>query len=113
MNRKNRLSNNLRLYQAERQKTLLEFSKELGIARSTLQPVMVDGNTTVDTLIRIADAIGTTLDDLVFGQVQPEQIDNARRLTYELELYSQLTAEKQTAFRYHLSELLTLFARDE
>ena len=112
MNRKNRLSNNLRLYQAERQKTLLEFSKELGIARSTLQPVMVDGNTTVDTLIRIANALGATLDDLVFGAIQPVQTDQIQNFLHNIDWYAQLTPEKQELFRYHLGEILRLFSHE-
>ena len=43
MKRDNHLSDNLKVYQRERGKTLSEFSREIGIAKSTLQSVMVDG----------------------------------------------------------------------
>lgn len=43
----------------------MEFAEELGIPKSTLRAVMKDGNTTLDTAIRIAESMGTGLDSLV------------------------------------------------
>ena len=40
----------------------------MGIPKSTVQAIMMDGNTTVDTLIRMANALNISLDDLVFGE---------------------------------------------
>ena len=56
MEKRNRLAENLRLYQQMRDKTLAELSAELGVARSTVQSILTDGNTTVDTLVRIHTA---------------------------------------------------------
>ena len=64
---RNNLSKNLRDFQTEMRKTLMEFSKEPGIAKSTVQSAMEGGNTTLDTAIRMAEQLGVTLDDLVFG----------------------------------------------
>lgn len=47
--------------------TMSEFSEELGVPKTTLQSVMKYGNTTVDTLVRISNASGKSLDNLVFG----------------------------------------------
>lgn len=108
MKRDNHLSDNLKAYQKIREKTLSEFSREIGIAKSTLQSVMVDGNTTVDTLIRIANGLDITLDDLVFGEMQTEQIDKVKNLLTEMQWYTQLAEEQQERLRYHLLEIVRL-----
>ena len=64
MEKTNHLSDNLRAYQYAQGKSLAELSMEFGIARSTVQSVMADGNTTLDTLIRIACAMHCSLDEL-------------------------------------------------
>ena len=108
MKRDNHLSDNLKTYQRVRGKTLSEFSREIGIAKSTLQSVMVDGNTTVDTLIRIANALGVTLGELVFGNIQRVEIDAVRKVLSEVEWYVQIPGDKQEKMVYHLSELMKL-----
>ena len=108
MKRDNHLSDNLKAYQREQGKTLSEFSRDIGVAKSTLQSVMVDGNTTVDTLIRIANALGVTLDELVFGNIQRVEIDTVRKVLSEVEWYVQIPGDKQEKMVYHLSELMKL-----
>ena len=108
MKRDNHLSDNLKVYQREQGKTLSEFSREIGIAKSTLQSVMVEGNTTVDTLIRIANGLNITLDELVFGEIQTEQIGNVKELLTEIQWYTQLAEEKRERLRYHLREIVRL-----
>ncbi len=108
MKRDNHLSDNLKVYQREQGKTLSEFSREIGVAKSTLQSVMIDGNTTVDTLIRIANGLDITLDDLVFGEMQTEQIDKVKKLLTEMQWYMQLAEEKRERLRYHLQEIVRL-----
>ncbi len=108
MKRDSHLSDNLKAYQGEQRKTLSEFSREIGVAKSTLQSVMADGNTTVDTLIRIANALGVTLDELVFGNIQRVEVDAVRKVLSEVEWYVQIPREKQEKIIYHLSELMKL-----
>ena len=110
MERNNQLSDNLKAYQRERDKTLSEFSRELGIAKSTLQSVMTDGNTTVDTLIRIANALDLTLDALVFGVSQEARMDQLEDVLSKLDWYACLPVQKQTLFRYQLNKLLQLLS---
>ena len=108
MERNNHLSDNLRAYQREREQTLSEFSRELGIAKSTLQSVMADGNATVDTLIRMANALGVSLDELVFDRIPPTRLDKIHYLISELNWYMRLPAQKQDLFRSYLTELFHL-----
>ena len=67
MDRTNQLAQRLHELQFDRRMTQAQFSREIGLPRSTLQSIMTDGNTTVDTLIRIANALEVSLDELVFG----------------------------------------------
>lgn len=108
MERNNHLSENLRAYQSASRKNLAEFSQELGIARSTVQSVMADGNTMVDTLVRMANALEVSLDDLVFGKRSIKKLDDIQILLKNLGWFSKLPGEKQEKFRYHLHELLKL-----
>ena len=55
---------NLEAIRTYRNQSVGEFSKELGIPKSTLQAVRNSGHTTLDTAIRIADGLGLPLDDL-------------------------------------------------
>lgn len=65
MKQKNLLSKNLRTYQKMRKLTLTEFSQELDLPKSTLRAVLKEGNTTLDTAIRISEGMNTGLDLLV------------------------------------------------
>ena len=113
MERDNHLSDNLKAYQRARDETLTEFSSYLGIARSTLRSVMVDGNTTVDTLVRIANALGVTLNELVFGRVPPAWMDRLQGLVSTMGWYVQLPAYKQGLLLYHLSGICLLMGEEE
>ena len=113
MEKANHLSENLRAYQRAQGKSLAELSTEFGIARSTIQSVMADGNTTLDTLIRIADATHCSLDELVFGGQSARQMDGVRSFMGQMEWFAGLPAEKQEKFAFHLMEMIKLLEHDE
>ena len=108
MERNNDLSKNLKAYQAACGKSLAEFSLDLGIPRSTLQSLLIDGNTTVDTLVRMANSLDVSLEELVFGDIPVKQVRDIRRVLHEIGWFMKLSAEKQELFRYHFGELLRL-----
>ena len=110
MERKSRLAENLRAYQQERGKTLSEFAAELGVARSTLQSVMLDGNTTADTLIRIANGLDVTLDELVFGDGPLP--DRAQDPLAKMAYYVRMPLSRRDLFRDYLNKLLDLLDMD-
>lgn len=112
MERNNHLSDNLKAYQNARGKNLAEFSEELGVAKSTVQSVMVEGNTTVDTLIRIANSLHVSLDELVFGELPAKLLGDVHYFLREVDWFAKLPEEKQKKFRYHLDELLKLLGYD-
>ena len=65
MKKTNMLSHNLISYQKARGLSNVEFANELCIGESTLRAIRKNGNTTLDTLMRISDAMGVSLDLLV------------------------------------------------
>ena len=110
MEKSNNLSRKLKEMQAEKGKSQAEFSRELGIAQSTIQSIMKEGNTTLDTLIRISIATESSLDELVFG-------DSARKATREflsvLNCYNDLPEGKQGEVQLHVNALLELFNNEQ
>ena len=74
MERTNHLAENLLEIQREKGMKLAEFSRELGLPRSTLQYVMCNGNTALATLVHIANSLGSSLDELVFGGMPPMKV---------------------------------------
>ena len=70
----NNLSKNLKVYQNKLGMTQNEFASYLNIPRSTIQSVMAkNGNTTVDTLIRISASLPFSLDVLVLGDLSTDE----------------------------------------
>lgn len=113
MGKENHLSDNLRAYQHARSMTLTELSLEFGIAKSTIQSIMADGNTTLDTLVRIAGATNSSLDELVFGDLPAKQIYDLQFFLGQLEWFTSLPAEKRRRLMFHLLEILRLLGYDE
>ena len=68
MKRTNLLSANLRMYRKMKNLTLTEFSQEIDIPKSTLRAVLKDGNTTLDTAMRISAGMKAPLDRLVYDE---------------------------------------------
>lgn len=65
MEKGNCLSKNLKACQKSRGMSLMEFAEELDVPKSTLRAILKEGNTTLETAIRIAVSMGVGLDSLV------------------------------------------------
>ena len=113
MKRTNNLSNNLRAFQKARHVTQTEFAQKLDVPKSTLQSVMLDGNTTLDTLIHLADALNVTLDELVFKSDLPERDRVLEALLVSAEWYANQSPERQRRLRYHIGGIMELLTREE
>lgn len=113
MKRKNHLSENLRAYQKLKGCTQAELSAELGVPTSTLQTLLSNGNTTLDTLLHLAEAMNISLDELVFQQRGPEIYERLRQIMCEFAWYSEMTDERQEAAWYHVRELLRIMRKHE
>ena len=113
MARTNNLSHNLRAFQQARNSTLTEFSRALSVPKSTLQSVMLDGNTTLDTLIHMAEALDVTLDQLVFGADVDEQCSLTHWLLTGASWYEKQPAARQEKLHYHIDAILDLLENED
>lgn len=101
--KKNRnFARNLEAFQREKRLTLTEFAEEIGIARTTLQSVLNDGNTTLDTAVRISEKVGVPLDVLLSAEPLSEEFSMIRQLVQGFEWFRSLDEERQEAVLYHL-----------
>lgn len=93
--------------------TQAEFSAELGVPTSTLQTLLYSGNTTLDTLLHLADVMDISLDELVLSRQRPEVDARIRQLMQEFAWYSEMNEDRQSAVWYHVCELMRLVKSDE
>ncbi|MBQ8830058.1 MAG: helix-turn-helix domain-containing protein [Oscillospiraceae bacterium] len=99
-------ANNLELIRKIKDMSLYEFSQELDIPKSTLKSVIKEGNTTLETAVRIADSMNTSMDALLQDDMDPEKCDVLMRLLKNLKWFSQKSPERQKQLKYHIEKLL-------
>ena len=100
-------ANNLELIRNIRKTTLYEFSQELGIPKSTLQSLLREGNTTLDTAIRIANNLNLSVDALLENDLEPEKCDMLTMLLKSLAWFSKKSPEQRLRLKSCIEELLT------
>ena len=113
MTRKNNLSNNLKAFQRARHITQAEFARELDVPKSTLQTVMLNGNTTLDTLISLADKLNVSLDELVFGDGRTDRERLIKAMLDSGGWFEGQTPDRQDSLCYHVNGLLDILTREE
>ena len=91
----------------------MEFSSELGIAPSTLQTVMYSGNTTLETLLHLAEAMDVSLDELVCCRQSTESYERFRQLMYGFGWYAGMSEERQNAVWFHVCQLMQIVKSNE
>ena len=95
MDIKRNLSNSLRALCEARSLTLQEFAEEINIPRTTLQSIFAEGNTTLETLMRISEGTGLPPEMLLQDDIAPRKISAARWLLQGIECYDALTEFQQ------------------
>ena len=108
MKRSSNLSKNLKAIQDARQITQAEFAQALDMPKSTLYAVMVDGNTTLETLIHLANALDVTLDELVFDTELPEKCSVVRWIMRGVGWYKDQPKEKREMLCGYMREIVHL-----
>ena len=73
---------------------------------------MLGGNTTLETLIHLADALDMTLDELVFDADIPEKAGVLRWVLTGVGWYAAQPGEKREKLCYHFGEILKLLECD-
>lgn len=94
MDEYNHLAKNLRNYKANKGLTTKQLSNELGIPKATLRNVMKEGNTTLDTAIRISNGLGISLDMLVNDAGLPNKLIVLKQIQRTGSWLSELPQEK-------------------
>lgn len=92
-------------------RSLGEFSKELGIPKSTLQTVLEHGNTTLDTAVRISDGLKLPLDTLLNDGLLCEKLDITQHLLGCLDWFRRLSPEDQAAVTLHFGKILEVIRK--
>lgn len=100
------LMKNLRRIRGFLQLSQVEFSKEVGISKSTLQEIEKGNGATPDTLMCIADYMNISVADLL---TNPDKIENTLLAVEFLEkgvLYTRLPVENRKNFLRETREIL-------
>lgn len=95
MKQMNLLSKNLRTYQKMKNLTLAEFSQELDLPKSTLCAVLKDGNTTLDTAIRISEGMKLPLDRLICDEQFSEKLFILEHIEQNAAWLNSISSEKR------------------
>lgn len=107
------LANSLNNLRKARGLSLSEFSKELGLPKSTLQSILEDGQTTLNTAIRISERLGIPVDALTSETLSVTQFKILDGLLLRLNWYDQLPSHKQEAVRDHMYALIQLIQESQ
>ena len=111
MEKRNLLSTNLRAYQELRSRTLTEFSTELDIPKSTLRTVLKEGNTTLDTAIRIAHGLGVSLDQLVHDESFSDKLFIMKCMEAAGAWFMTLPEESRSEVAEHMASIWNLLSQ--
>ena len=112
MDIKRNLSNCLRAMYESREGSLQEFAYELNIPRSTLQSILAEGNTTMETLMRICESTEIPPELLLADDTMPGKISVARWLLRGLNRFDSMTAPKQQVLADHINGILEVVVDD-
>ena len=111
MNNPSNFSFNLRTIQKESNLSLEKFSKQLRIPKTTMQSVMKEGNTSLDTACKISNALEMPLSALTSSTFQPETAHVLHRMLDVFSWYSTLPIEKQKIIQTALCMILEVLRK--
>ena len=111
MNNPSNFSFNLRTIQKESNLSLAQFSQRLRIPKATMQAVMKEGNTSLDTACRISNALEMPLSALTSSTFRPETAHVLHRLLDVFSWYSTLSAEQQKIVQAAIHTILEVLKK--
>lgn len=88
--------------------SVAEFARAADIPKSTLQSIRLNGHTTLDTAIRISDALGIPLDSLVGDDHMPGKIDLIQHILKSIDWFQKLSAADQEEVLFHFRKILEI-----
>ncbi len=92
----------------ERNLSLTNFSKETCVARSTLQAILRDGNTTLDTACRISNSLNMPLSSLIDEPSSNYINEYLNHLLNLLDWYTDLPASQQELIQNAVTVILDI-----
>lgn len=101
----NYLSQNLKAYQALHKLSLAEFSTILDVPQSTLKAILKDGNTTLETVIRISQNMNCSLDMLIYDKSMPDKLFILHHMEQAGTWFSGLNAKAKDAIAHQIMKL--------
>ena len=99
-NWQNRFGRNLESIRKARHKS--------GIPKSTLHPIIKNGNTSLNTAVQISNALDKPLDDLINGDFMLGETRLSKSAKELISAFENLNAEEQETAIYHITELLKI-----
>ena len=106
MDKQKTFARNLEAIRRIHGQSLAEFAKAADIPKSTLQSIRLNGHTTLDTAIRISDALGLPLDSLVGDDQMPEKVDLIQHILKSIDWFQTLSADDQEEVLLHFRKIL-------
>ena len=106
MDRHRNFAKNLNEIRKIKQLSVSEFSKELGIPKSTLQSILKDGQTTLNTALLISEALNIPLD--ILTQDNFDKITLANNLLHSLQWYESQDDTYKGKVAFHINKILEL-----
>ena len=90
---------------------MAEFAQETSAPKSTLQDVLKDGRTTLDTARCISHGLGIPLDILTNTVLSPQEVKLTLSVLHLLDWYDRLTSNDQQKAPQCIQTLLNLIQR--
>ena len=109
---KRNLSNSLKALCEARNITLQELAEEIDIPRTTLQSVIAEGNTTLETLGRISDGTGLPPEMLLHNDGASRKIGIARWVLQGIECYDALPELQQQKLADYIDGIMEVVGND-
>ena len=103
---------NLEAIRTAKGQSLSEFAKEVGIPRSTMQSVLENGQTTLDTAIRISEGLDISLDALMGVKHTAREMDISCAVLKCLSGYQALSEEQKEKVEYYVRKIVEVLRYD-
>lgn len=111
MELKQALAQNLKSIRKTRKESLMDFSREIGISKSTLQNIERGKGTTLDTVECISRNLGIGTDVLLSCNLARGQLGIIVQLLQETNWFADLSTEDQSEYIAHLDQMTKLLAK--
>ena len=111
MNNTRNFCSNLRLLKERSNQSLMKFSEMARVPKSTMQSMLEGKPPCLDTACKVSNSFRIPLSMLTGGELQPETADMLHSALMMLEIYRDLSADKQKRAQKIVRELLELFEK--